>query len=535
MTDGPGWTPPEQGADPLGQAQPGSWPPPQPPPGPGSWQQPPGPGPWQGPGYGQAPPQGPGLPSWPPPGYGGYGAPWPPPAPKPGVIPLRPIGLGELIDGSITTIRRNPKATLGFTAAIMAVSTVITTVLTAGAMPSMQRFSERTDAGQPLRASDIAPMIGWLATVGVVSLVLALAVSVILTGILTAVVGRAVLGQNITAGQAWQQARGRVGALIGLILLMLAIFVGLWVVLIGGATLGAAAASGPGSGGAAAAIAVPLIIAAIPLTIFLWVKTSLAAPVVVLERASPTSAIGRSWRLTRKSFWRVFGIWLVTYFGTAVAGLVLEVPFRLLQSALTGSSGFGFTTPSSSLTGGRLLVYLIIGGVGGLVAATVTRPLLAGVAVLLYVDLRMRREGLDMALQTAAAHEQAPGDEFASVWRPPSSGSWRTPGSWQSGPGQGQGGPWPSGPGASPSGPGPWPSGPGASPSGPETTPWPGPPQAAPEPASPHGPPQAPGPRQGAPAPWFAEGGPRPGQAPDEGSEAENGQPPPPGQNTPPW
>jgi hypothetical protein len=513
MTDGPGWTPPEQGTGPP----------------PGSWQQPQGPGSWQGPVAGQAPPQGPPVRSWPPPGYGGYGAPWPPPAPKPGVIPLRPIGLGEMLDGSITTIRRNPKATLGFTAAIMAVSTVISTVFAAGAMPSMERLTERTNSGEPLRASDITPLMGWLATAGAVSLVLALAASVILTGILTAVVGRAVLGQNITAGQAWQQARGRILALIGLILLMLAIFAGLWVVLIGGAMLAAIAASGSSSGGAGAAIAVPLIIAAIPLTIFLWVKTSLAAPAVVLERASPATAIGRSWRLTRKSFWRVFGIWLVTYFGTAVAGLVLEVPFRLIQSALTGTSGFFFTTPSSSLTGGKLIIYLVIGGVAGLVAATVTRPLLAGVAVLLYVDLRMRREGLDMALQTAAAHEQAPGDEFASVWRPPSSGSWQSPGSWQNGPGQG--GPWP-GQG------GPWPGQ-----GGPGTTSWPGPPQGAPGPPPgpmpPPGPPQAPGPwqRETAPTPWFDQGGPGPGQGQGahERPDAEEGQPPPPGQNTPPW
>src|SRR5262249_20374407 len=49
----------------------------------------------------------------------------------------------------------------------------------------------------------------------------------------------------------------------------------------------------------------------------------------------------------------------------------------------------------------------------------VARPISAGVAVLLYVDLRMRREGLDLVLQTAAGSGGAPtGDEFASLWRP---------------------------------------------------------------------------------------------------------------------
>jgi hypothetical protein len=62
---------------------------------------------------------------------------------------------------------------------------------------------------------------------------------------------------------------------------------------------------------------------------------------------------------------------------------------------------------------------ILISAVGGVVAGAVARPISAGVAVLLYVDLRMRREGLDLVLQTAAGSDTAPtGDEFASLWRP---------------------------------------------------------------------------------------------------------------------
>ena len=62
---------------------------------------------------------------------------------------------------------------------------------------------------------------------------------------------------------------------------------------------------------------------------------------------------------------------------------------------------------------------VLISAVGSIVAGAVARPISAGVAVLLYVDLRMRREGLDLVLQTAAASGSPPaGDEFASLWRP---------------------------------------------------------------------------------------------------------------------
>ncbi len=342
---------------------------------------------------------------WPPPGQGGYGAPWPPPAPKPGVIPLRPISMGEILDGSIATIRRNPRATLGFTAIVMAASTAITTLLAARELPGLSRVSAHTRAGQPLTKADVTSLGGWLVTYGVVTLLLGLAVTVILTGTLTAVVGRAVLGEQITAGQAWRQAR--IGALARLVLLLIGIFVLVWAVLIGVPLLGSLA-----SGPVGVALAIPALIAAVPLTIFLWVKTSLAASVVVLERANATAAIGRSWRLTRRSFWRVFGIWVVAYLAIFVAGLVLEIPFRLIAGVVSGTGGLGLSAPPA-LAGGKLLLYLTIGAVGSLVAATITRPMVAGVAALLYVDLRMRREGLDIALQAAA------GQPPDTMWRAP--------------------------------------------------------------------------------------------------------------------
>ena len=429
------WPPPGQDTSPWpppGQDT-GPWPPPGqdtsrwptrqgsapwPPPGGQGWPPPNPPG-YGAPGHGGPGYGGPGYGGYGAPGYPGYGAPWPPPAPKPGVIPLRPIGLGEILDGSIATIRRNPKATLGFTAVVMAVSTVISTVILAGLISSLQRFPQRASANQQLTSADFKPLLGWLATYGAVSLLLALAVSVILTGTLTAVVAHAVLGRQATLRQAWQQARGRIGALAGLTLLILAIFLGLWAVLIGAAVAGSVAL-GPGG----VALAVLSFIALVTVTIFLWIKISVAPAAVVLERASPTAAIGRSWRLTRQSFWRVFGIWIVAYLVVVVAGLVLQVPFRIIGAIVTGTSGLGFGTPSTSLTGGNLIAYLVIGGVGNLVAATVTRPMIAGVAALLYIDLRMRREGLDMALQATAGRELAAGDEFASVWQTPEPGSW---------------------------------------------------------------------------------------------------------------
>src|SRR5687767_4983300 len=103
-----------------------------PPPGPPAAPVPPGWAPVQppaAPGWGQAaqPPAAPGwgqAPGWStaPPG-------WAPP-PKPGVIPLRPLGVGEILDGAISSIRRDPRVMLGVSALVVIASTLLQSVIT---------------------------------------------------------------------------------------------------------------------------------------------------------------------------------------------------------------------------------------------------------------------------------------------------------------------------------------------------------------------------------------------------------------------
>ena len=429
MTDQPGWTPPSGPGGPGYGAPggPGHGGPGYPPPGGPGYGGPGyggpgygGPG-YGGPGYGgpgYGAPGGPG--GGPPPGgwggygpggsWGGYGAPggWgAPPAPKPGVVPLRPIGLGEILDGAVTSIRRNPQATLGIAAIVMTISGVISAAITlAGWSAGLRTMTNGiTQQMTPAQARQFgAHLFSAYIPVLAGGVVLAFIIDLLLTGILTVVVGRAVLGRPVSAGQAWRAARSRLPALLGATLLTVAIVVAIWAVL-AGICLAVVAAARP-----AGAVVIPLaVIAAVVLSPWIWVRLSLFAPAVVLERQGPADSLRRSSRLVKGSWWRVFGILLLTNLIVGIASAILTVPFGLGQRAIAGHT--------SSL--GVAAVAAIVGAVGGIIAGTITRPLLAGVIVLLYVDLRIRREGLDMALQTAAAHERSDGGEFVSAWRPP--------------------------------------------------------------------------------------------------------------------
>src|SRR4029453_4534562 len=79
------------------------------------------------PGY---PPGGP-VGGWPAASPGGppYGQPMYVAPPKPGVIPLRPLQFGEILDGSFQTIRRNAASMFGSALIVQALGAVVVGVI----------------------------------------------------------------------------------------------------------------------------------------------------------------------------------------------------------------------------------------------------------------------------------------------------------------------------------------------------------------------------------------------------------------------
>jgi hypothetical protein len=410
---------PPYGQAPYGQAPYGQAPYPQPPYGPPSYGQPPyPPGPY-GP-YGGYPPYG-------PPPYGPPGG-RPPAGPEPGGIPLRPMGVGEILSGAFTSIRRNPLATLGLSAILLTVYGAASAAFSL----ALRRVAEdmNVPSGQGLTHAQLQHLLfdvfAILVPSAVAIVALAFIIQIILTGLLTVVIGRGVLGRRVTMGEAWQLALPRLPAILGAIVLTalcvlgpLAAVAGLVVVLVLAHVYAGAVIVGILGG-----------IAAICVDVWFSVMFSLAAPAVVLERRGPARALGRSWRLVRGSFWRVFGILLLAELIVLVVSAVLQVPFSLAETLAGGSAGlFGLGGAPGTTPG---VAAVIIGAVGSIVAGAVSRPVSAGVTVLLYLDLRMRKEGLDLALQSAATNQQMTGDEFETMWRPPggAQGAAATPPAW---------------------------------------------------------------------------------------------------------
>jgi len=310
-----------------------------------------------------------------------------PPEVKPGVIPLRPLGIGEILDGAITTMRRHWKIMLGLSAAVVAATSILQ-------FAALYLFLRDVTALEALEetptVSDVAGLLAGSVSAFAFAFVFGVIAQLVLQGMLTVVVSRAVLGEEISLAYAWSRARGRLLPLLGLSVLLVLLFGG---VLLAGLVPGLLAlALGLGTAGAVALFVLG-ILGAVPLVIYLYVTYALSTAALMLERQPVLAALGRSSRLVRRSWWRVFGVLLLGTIIATVIGQIISIPFGF-ASIFTYDAGNPNAIPG--------LPYFALNTIGASIAGTITYPFSAGVAVLLYIDLRMRREGLDLELARAA-------------------------------------------------------------------------------------------------------------------------------------
>ncbi|MEU5975221.1 hypothetical protein [Streptomyces sp. NPDC047315] len=382
MNDTPGWASPGsapsegQGAqvprpaEPVDQTGPASnWSSKQPPAG--QWSAPPPP---PGPGWGG------------PQHHGGWGA---PPAAKPGVIPLRPLSVGEILDGAVSTLRAHWRTVLGITITVSVVAEIGNILVTRYLLPDPVEIDSDADSEEALRQAVDSLQSSTLSLVPM--MIIALIATLFTTALLTMVISRSVLGRPVTIAEAWQEARPQLPQLLGVTLLLPLMAAGIVTV---------AALPGMALGGAGgAALAVLGIIAALPVAIWLMIRFTLAPSALMLERQGVIAALRRSAKLVSGSWWRTFGIVLLTTVLSTIVSMIIAIPFSIVALAADDGGVGGFVSgdlPAYSWT------YLIITGIGAIIASSITYPITAGVYVLLYIDQRIRREALDIELGRAA-------------------------------------------------------------------------------------------------------------------------------------
>lgn len=381
------------------------------------------------PGYGQpAPPAGVAPPAYPqpggmPPAYPRQGPPqgpppgWAPP-PKPGLVPLRPLTLGDMLGAAFRVFRRNPLTTFGTALLFSLGSTVI--VAGVGALIVVGAIGRYQSALPQDRDSILPGTIAGGALALLVPVFFQVGVQAILQGVLVLETSHQIVGEKMRLRGLLRQARGRIWALIGwaaaisgALLVGIGILAGVVVLLVVG--VGQAA-------GITAGVLVGVFgsLGIVVLAVWVGTKTVLVPSVLLLERLAFRAAIARSWRLTRGSFWKTFGIIALVAVIVSVASNVASAPVSFI-----GGLAGGLLAPNGSDdSSGAVVSYVLIQVASGLVALVVGAigsVIQSATVALIYVDLRIRREGLDLDLVRYVELRQHGVTPLPDPYRPPGS------------------------------------------------------------------------------------------------------------------
>jgi hypothetical protein len=317
---------------------------------------------------------------------------WTPP-PKRGLVPLRPIPFGVILGAPFRLQRRAPRTTLGPALVISLVTTTLATFFGWALTVAPEAALDASYYADYLYALALLGVLG--AAAFFVPLVLALPATALLAGAVAVATSRAVVAERVSfRGLRWRLT-GRSPRLVA------------WttIVFLGAVTLLTLATVLPLTIAASVPYAGTLFAVLVAMGEFIAIFVGLGpiaarlgfvSHALALEGLSLLPAVRRSWQLSRRSSWRLFGAQLAVWSLVMVAsfmllaplGFVLDVGVSLIFPNGPSQIESDFYAAARTIV---LTVATAVMGGFGLVLQTVT-------GALLYLDARMRTEGLDLTL-----------------------------------------------------------------------------------------------------------------------------------------
>ena len=304
---------------------------------------------------------------------------------QPGIIPLRPLTVGELFNGAFQAVRVNPQTMFGFAFAVMAVVGLVQAFFASSSTSSLTRALTSGDTEDLVYS--LGSSMGSFAADG-----LTLLATAFLSGMLALTVWDAVLGRKSSPADAWHRFSPRfvpvllatllIGIIefVAIVVVLLVFLIPFFLVVVNTASARSYDSASAGIGGALSIIFL-MIVALIVVGCFFTVKFAFTSSAVVLEGLGPVDAIKRSWSLSKGSFWRILGrIWLI--------GIVTALITSVLGGVVGAILGVGANAADSV---GMLVAFSAF--VSALLSAVVI-PVQSSFYTLMYLDERMRKENL---------------------------------------------------------------------------------------------------------------------------------------------
>ena len=309
------------------------------------------------------------------------------------VVELRPLGVGELLDVAIRLTLRNAGTLMRAVLVVVLPLEIISSIVYSSGADALRTTSD----GRSTLVGHVDP---WTFGVSIALVAIIAGITPMLaSGVCFKAVGDAYLGGSSNWRSSLRYTLPRAPSI-----LWITILAGLGVV------LGAVACFLPG--------------------IWLAISWSIAVPVLLMEGARGSRALGRSFALVKGRWWPTFGAIVLAYILVTIVDTGIT---QLLGALSLGPTGHG------------AIVDFTLRVATGTVSSLVTTPFTAALAVVIYIDLRVRKEGFDVQMlaaqiglepgQTITVPDPPSGLTGAPLRPRPSSGSeppfWPPPPGWR--------------------------------------------------------------------------------------------------------
>ncbi|MCL4505104.1 MAG: hypothetical protein M1434_04100 [Chloroflexi bacterium] len=325
-------------------------------------------------------------------------------------IDLRPRNVGELLDLTFHLYRRNFLRLIGITLVVMGPLLALNLLSSTGSLINYATMLSDTIGAQSNGPGPVSVITTAIAGCAGALAVLAGIFTPWMDGALVFNVIEQVLGRRPDWRASYSQTRSRWGALwianairtVALVLCLIPLVAGLYGSLIAGLVGFSTLASSPSGStdsslllAGLAAICLPIGLVGGGLAIYITANWCLTVPAIVGEGVDGGASLGRSSALVNNHRWRMIGRLLIF---EVMRFFIITLPVMAVELFVLGGSiaavGGGDTSPFG-------IAAIIGSSIFSALASVLVAPLYSVYITVNYLDLRTRKENLDLQLKVA--------------------------------------------------------------------------------------------------------------------------------------
>jgi hypothetical protein len=303
------------------------------------------------------------------------------------LIDIRPMDLGDILDGTIRVYRKRPWVFVAILAIIVSIPMFVTQVATTYMLNLLwEIFKSFMNSGvtdlsglftSPEYINASAAMLG--------SGIFLFFLAPIAQAAMVYTVSETILGRDIDVSHSLKHIKPVSGVIIFAYLLYLFIALGVFAVVLGIMAL-ITMAVGVQNTVVVVSIAMFLLLIYSFFIVFLTVKYMFIPQSVVLDNTGAAAGLKRSYGLSTGYWWRTFGIYLVISLVVGIISGLLGQGVKLIEIGI------------NTIPGITSAVGLALGGVIMTCISLFLNPVTFIASTLMYYDLRIRKEGFDLVL-----------------------------------------------------------------------------------------------------------------------------------------